>query len=56
MSTFYKPPPEPWELMRTTAQALAGWFGCRILFTIEMPNGDVLTEEYDRRTKSMRII
>jgi hypothetical protein len=55
MTTFYTPPPEPWELMRKTAQTLAAWFKCRILFTIEMSNGDILTEEYDRRTKPMRI-
>jgi hypothetical protein len=49
MATFWKPPPEPWELMRTTATCLAMWFRCKITFTIEMKDGNHITETIDRR-------
>ena len=54
MSTYYQPPPEPWELMRTTALCLAVWFKCRIVFTIEMQDGSKITEEIDRLRAALK--
>ena len=48
MATFYTPPPEPWELLRTTATCLAAWFRCKIEFTITMRDGNKISETIDR--------
>jgi hypothetical protein len=49
MATYWKPPHEPWELLRLTAASLAGWFRCQISFTITMRDGNTMTETIDRR-------